>query len=223
MKQHYEKAAVALEKRLAEYLKKEKLISIAEVSEEQIKKLLLTFIKDFLKYQLFFDDFSSLCEKLLEVLQNKKPHTDSDLFMICHYGAELSWYIRNEPARAVEFLETMLNYYHKNDSSKKKLHDVNTKVVRLLENCYNWAEANFGREKLSLEEGEKIGVCITNDYVNKKITADELSELCGLFYHKLDSNLQLFSLLKATANLEPNSTETTQTIENLLEYFGIKK
>ncbi len=113
MKQNYEKAAEALEKKLAGYLKKGKLTSLPEASEEQIKKLLLKFIDDFLKYQLFFDDFSSLCEKLLEVLQNKKPHADSDLFMICHYGAELSWYIRNEPARAAEFLEKIFEYNNK--------------------------------------------------------------------------------------------------------------
>jgi hypothetical protein len=58
----------------------------------------------------------TLCEKLLVVLYNKKDGGNSDLFMIFHYGAELSWYIRNEPARAAEFLQIVLDFYKKKTS-----------------------------------------------------------------------------------------------------------
>lgn len=115
MKKNYERTAEALDKKLAKYLEKEGISSLdITTSEDSLKRLLADFIKDFLDYQLFFDDFSSLCEKLLVVLQNKKNGADSNLFMICHYGAELSWYIRNEPERAASFLRTILDFYSQN-------------------------------------------------------------------------------------------------------------
>lgn len=115
MKKNYERAAEALDKKLSKYLEKEGISSLdITTSEASLKRLLADFIKDFLDYQLFFDDFSSLCEKLLVVLQNQKNGADSNLFMICHYGAELSWYIRNEPERAATFLRTILDFYNKN-------------------------------------------------------------------------------------------------------------
>lgn len=115
MKKNYERAAEALDHKLAKYLEKVGISNLdANTPEQTLKWLLAVFVKDFLDYQLFFDDFSSLCEKLLVVLQNKKNESDSDLFMICHYGAELSWYIRNEPERAANFMQTILNFYEKN-------------------------------------------------------------------------------------------------------------
>ena len=101
-----------MKKKLIKYLKTEGITILdAETTENQLKKLLAIFVNDFINYKLFFDDFSSLCEKILVVLQNKKARSDPDFFMICHYGAELSWYIRNEPARAGHFLERILEYY----------------------------------------------------------------------------------------------------------------
>lgn len=121
MKQNYKKAVEALNKKLAKYLKKEGLTSLnVNVSEKQLEKLFFSFTEDFINYQLSFDDFSSLCEELSKVFWNKKNTHNSDLFSICDLGFELSWYIRNEPARAAEFLETMLDYYHENNSLKKK-------------------------------------------------------------------------------------------------------
>jgi hypothetical protein len=111
MKQSYQEAAEDLNKKLTYYLSREGLTSIEAASEKQLEDLLSAYIKDFLNYQLFFDDFSSLCEQNLSVLQNRTGENDTDLFWICHYGAELSWYIRNEPIRAGHFLERILEWY----------------------------------------------------------------------------------------------------------------
>lgn len=107
-----------LDKKLEKYLELENIVVLdIKTTDRKIENLLLVFVEDFLSYKLFLDDFSSLCEKMLGVLQNKKKDVDSDLFMICHYGAELSWYIRNEPSKAASFMESILKYYE-NSSSK---------------------------------------------------------------------------------------------------------
>jgi hypothetical protein len=111
MKKYYEVRAEALDKRLTSYLSKEGLVSIEVASEEQLKSLVIDFVKDFLNHQLTFDDLSSLCEKVFVVLQEKPDRKDSNLFSMCNYGAELNWYIRNEPVRAADFLETILEWY----------------------------------------------------------------------------------------------------------------
>lgn len=111
MKQYYEERAEALDKRLTIYLSNEGLISVEESSEMQLKSLLFAFIKDFLDHQLPFDDLSSFCEKVFIALRDIPDRKDSDLFSICNYGAELNWYIRNEPIRAADFLETILEWY----------------------------------------------------------------------------------------------------------------
>ena len=111
MEQKYEEVLEELNKRLTSYLRKEGLTSVTESSEKDLKRLVFAFIKDFLEYQLSFDDFSSLCEQILIELQDRSDRRDSDLFSICNYGAELNWYIRNEPVRAADFLETILEWY----------------------------------------------------------------------------------------------------------------
>lgn len=116
MKQYYEGRAEVLDKKLNSYLGKRGLISVEEASETQLKSLLSVFIKDFLKHQLSLDDFSSLCGETFVVLQNKSDRKDSTLFSICNYGAELSWYIRNEPIRAADFMETILEWYRENSA-----------------------------------------------------------------------------------------------------------
>lgn len=111
MKKDYDRVAKALDEKLATYLEKSDITSLdTKLTDTKLRFLLLIFTKDFTESKLSFDDYSSLCEKLLGVLQNKKDGTDSDLFMICHYGAELSWYIRNEPVRAGNFLQKVLDY-----------------------------------------------------------------------------------------------------------------
>lgn len=118
MKKSYERAAEALDKKLAKYLANEGITSLdLNVSEKQLEKLFLVFTKDFLEYQIFFDDYSTLCEKLLVALRDTKNRINSDLYTIFHYGAELSWYIRNEPVRGAHFLEILLNYYKENVST----------------------------------------------------------------------------------------------------------
>lgn len=114
MKQYYEVRAELLDKRLNSYLSEEGLVSVEEASETQLKNLVFAFIKDFLDHQLSFDDLSSLCQEIFVVLQNKPDREDSDLFSMCNYGAELNWYIRNEPVRAADFLETILEWYREN-------------------------------------------------------------------------------------------------------------
>lgn len=111
MEQKYEEVLEALNKRLTSYLRKEDLTSVTESSEKDLKRLVFAFIKDFLEYQLSFDDFSSLCEQILIELRNRPDRKDSDLFSMCNYGAELNWYIRNEPVRAGDFLETILEWH----------------------------------------------------------------------------------------------------------------
>jgi hypothetical protein len=122
MKQDSEETADTLDKKLAKYLAEEGLTSLdPSVLDRQLERLFFTFTRDFLKYQIFFDDYSTLCEKLLIVLQDKEKRRGSDLFSICNYGAELSWYIRNNPARAADFLDIMLRYYreHSPDTPTK--------------------------------------------------------------------------------------------------------
>lgn len=118
MKKQYKKDIKALNKKLKQYLKSEGIRTLdAKVPNNQLKNLLLLFIGDFLNYNLFFDEFSSLCEEILVVLYNRETGDRSDLFMICHYGTELNWYIRNEPSRAAEFLQAILDFYKKNTQS----------------------------------------------------------------------------------------------------------
>ncbi len=118
MKKNYEEATNALDQKLAEYLEKEGISSLdLNVTEEQLEKLFFVFTKDFLEYQIFFDEYSTLCEKLMIVLRDIPKSNYSCLYSICVYGAELNWYIRNEPSRAAEFLQTILDFYKKNTQS----------------------------------------------------------------------------------------------------------
>ena len=112
MKFDYKQTELDLNSKLAGYLADEGLEDLdAQVSDTHFKRLLAAFVTDFIEYQLSFDDFSSLCEKLLGVLQNKAEKADSDLFMACHFGAELNWYARNDPSRVGGFLEEIMEYY----------------------------------------------------------------------------------------------------------------
>lgn len=95
--------------KLDEYLK-DGLGSIdCTISDQELERLFVKCTRDFLTYELSFDDYSSLCEKMLIMLQNKGGH-QVDLYSLLHYGAELSWYIRNNPSRAASFLERILDH-----------------------------------------------------------------------------------------------------------------
>ncbi len=201
-------STTALNEKLREYLKAEGLIVLdSRITTIQLKNVVLRFVDDFLNYNLSFDNLSLLFEKVLEALQKSETKGDSELFTICHYGAELNWYIRNDPGTATRFLEIIVYYY----------------VNVVLESYYDWANVELTQSNLSLEEAEKIGTCMVQDFVNDRVSAKQLSLICNHLYPKMHKDEELRHLYfnvsrSAVSHKEYNSVN--EDLESLLNYFG---
>lgn len=119
MTHDYQRAQEILEDKFASYLRAHGLSDLEKnTTVGQLEPVFLKFVEDYLEYRLTFDDFSTLCEQLLMVLRNKGNAFESELFSVSHYGAELSWYVRNDPLRAGEFLEIIIDYYTSHAGTK---------------------------------------------------------------------------------------------------------
>ena len=80
----------------------------------EVEGIFVLFFEDYLKYNLSVDTMSSLCEQLFELTKRTeaiKLTKDEDIDDILILGAEVSWYVRNDPLRAAQFLLEMQSYH----------------------------------------------------------------------------------------------------------------
>ncbi|MEX0895676.1 MAG: hypothetical protein WDZ94_01910 [Patescibacteria group bacterium] len=192
----------------------------SKLSESKVSELLRLLLAEYLKGQLSIDDVSIFCGLLYGKLD-----LNSDLFSVLLMGAEIEWHIRHEPETAVDSILDLLDAF--TDLPKDTDARLGSrKIERLLEKYYLWADADINQQELSLEEGEKIGVCIVEDYMNGKLSVDELSTCCGRVYQKLDSSLDVYDLFKEGSTISQDIRKHPSTagrkIADLLDYFGFE-
>ena len=96
------------------YLRKTNIKSLKHLLDNQnYISFFKTITQDFLNEKLDTDDFSVLLEKLWIVLSKNKNTKDDKITFTCLLGAELEWYLRNDPVKAGEFLKQILDFYNK--------------------------------------------------------------------------------------------------------------
>ena len=94
------------------YLSKSNIKSVEELVDNQNYIIYFkTTTKNFLEHKLDTDDYSILLEKLWAILSGNPNTRDQKITDIALLGAELEWYLRNDPIKAGEFLNEVLNFY----------------------------------------------------------------------------------------------------------------
>lgn len=82
--------------------------------EREAKQVFNVFFEDYLAYHLSVDTMSSLCEQLSNRLMIDEALTTfrgTDILGILLLGAEISWYIRNDPPKAADLLEEVRAFH----------------------------------------------------------------------------------------------------------------
>jgi len=94
------------------YLKKIGVKSKKDLIDSQNHTTLFKVLtNDFLEQKLDTDDYSILLEKFWAILSDNPNTRDQKITSIALLGAELEWYLRNDPIKAGEFLKQVLDFY----------------------------------------------------------------------------------------------------------------
>lgn len=191
-----------------------------KLTELEVTNLFQLILTEYVKGKVPVDDLSMFCEMVYG-----KLNVESDLFSLLLMGAEIEWYIRYEPQIAADAITDLLKTFKENSSEKDNSTLRMRKINDLLEKYYLWADVDSNKKKFTLEEGEKIGVCLVEDYVNGKISIDELALMCGQVYWKLDRNSDLYTIFKASKDISQeirkDPARACITIEELFAYFDV--
>ena len=81
-------------------------ISVNKLTDQQGIILFNLILKDYKTGKISVDNLSTLCE-----LMYGKFSTGSDIYDLLLNGAEIEWYIRNEPAIAADFICDLLTFF----------------------------------------------------------------------------------------------------------------
>lgn len=77
-----------------------------KLSEKMGKELFNVIVKDYKDGLISVDELSALCELMYD-----KFDFSSETYTLLSNGAEIEWYIRNEPKIASDFIEDILNFF----------------------------------------------------------------------------------------------------------------
>jgi len=102
---------IAIKKLFYTYLEQLNLKEVDELTSNTFQELFWVTTEDFIDMKLDLDEYSSLLEKMWTYSWNEPAIKDSKVVDMCLLGAELSWYVRNDPKTAGDYLNEILEFY----------------------------------------------------------------------------------------------------------------
>lgn len=81
----------------------------------------LAIVRDYINFHISLDMFCVLLGELWMISEKTyNLSKETKIEEMCHYGFELQWYLRNNPARHINWLTEILEYYEKNRTKIEK-------------------------------------------------------------------------------------------------------
>ncbi|MGI5827554.1 MAG: hypothetical protein ACOX6V_00865 [Patescibacteria group bacterium] len=102
---------IKIKKLFYTYLEQLKLKGMDELTSNTFQELFWVTTEDFIDMKLDLDEYSSLLEKMWTYSWDEPAIKDSKVADMCLLGAELSWYVRNDPKTAGDYLNEILEFY----------------------------------------------------------------------------------------------------------------